>query len=66
MLLLREDPECLHGVLRDGAIHANVFASQILDSAKVNMGFTRKTRRLLFYGLINSFDFLVEFSVFVS
>jgi len=38
---LRQDPDYLDGVLRDGAIAANSIASKTLDSAKVAMGFTR-------------------------
>jgi len=40
---LRQDPDYLDGVLRDGAIAANSIASKTLDSAKVAMGFTRST-----------------------
>ena len=40
---LRKDPDCLDGVLRDGAICANSFASKTLCSAKVAIVFTRRT-----------------------
>lgn len=39
---LRDDPDYLDSVLRDGAIAADVIASRTLDSAKVAMGFSRR------------------------
>ena len=51
---LREDPDYLDGVLRDGAITAESIASKTLDSAKVAMGFTRRTWRS-FYACIEEF-----------
>merc|ERR1719343_320357 len=40
---LREDPEYLDSVLRDGAVAAESIARRTLDSAKVAMGFARRT-----------------------
>jgi len=40
---LREDPEYLDSVLRDGAVAAESIAMRTLDSAKVAMGFARRT-----------------------
>ena len=58
---LRQDPDHLDAVLRDGDIAANSDASKALDSAKIAMDFTSSTRRSLFCVLMSSFDFLFMF-----